>query len=102
MENVKHIQQKFEELGGKVPNIDLERIKMSDSKTDEFYDDILNFIFSCANLRCLNFGLEEIKKYKVEQVAFSITPNLDILSSISASLMSIDLIKHCVVSGCWC
>lgn len=96
LKNVQHIQQKFEKFN-KVPSINLQRIKIKDSKNNSYYNDILNFIFSATNIRCLNFGLDPIKKYKVEQIAFRITPNLDILNSISASLMTIDLVKYCVV-----
>lgn len=97
LKSIRHIQQKFEQFN-KIPSINLDRIVINDGKNKGYNNEIINFIYSAANIRCLNFGLELPKKYKVEQVAFRITPNLDILNSISASLMTIDLIKYCVVS----
>ena len=35
---------------------------------------VLNFIYSCSGLRALNFKLSPIKKYKVEHMAFKVTP----------------------------
>jgi hypothetical protein len=43
----------------------------------------------------MNYKLTLCKKYKVEQTAFQITPNLDMVSDLPASLAAIDLIKYC-------
>lgn len=43
----------------------------------------------------MNYKLTLCKKYKVEQTAFRIKPNLDMISSIGSSLATIDLIKFC-------
>ena len=63
-----------------------------------FHDLILSFIYDAANLRCVNFGLETVKKYKVEHWAFNIAPNMTNINTISAGLSMIDLVKYFVVS----
>jgi hypothetical protein len=55
----------------------------------------VDFLYSAANIRCMNYKLTLCQRYKVEQTAFQIRPNLDMISSIPANLCVIDLIKFC-------
>ena len=59
---------------------------------------ILNFIWSCAALRSLNFKLTPIKKYKVEHMAFKVTPTLDMVNSMISANGIISMIRY--FTGC--
>ena len=57
-----------------------------------------DFIFASTNFRAMNFHLNLMKQYKVDHIAFGVTPNIELLSSIAASLNIIDILKYCTVS----
>lgn len=67
-------------------------------KSTKFQAEISDFIFSASNLRAMNFDLNLTKKYKAEHIAFNVTPNLEQINSIAASLSVIDILKICTVS----
>ena len=48
----------------------------------DHHDTILSFIHSAHGLRCTNFKLVPMKKYKVDHLAFKVTPNLDMINSM--------------------
>ena len=55
---------------------------------------ILNFIHSTAALRNINFKLPPIKKYKVEHMAFKVTPTIDTVNSMISSNGAIAMIRY--------
>jgi len=59
---------------------------------------ILNFIYSCAALRSLNFKLTPMKKYKVEHMALKVTPTIDMVNSMISANSVISLIRY--FTGC--
>jgi len=93
-------QSNIELLKGKLtkfknpPTISLRNISIEDSNQQE---EIMEFLYSATNLRVMNFKLNMIRKYKVEEKIFQITPNLDMISSLPATMTTIDLIKFCMV-----
>ena len=64
----------------------------------EHHSVILSFIYSTAALRALNFKMVPIKKYKVEHMAFKVTPNLDIINSMISASSVISMIRYFTVS----
>ena len=55
---------------------------------------ILNFIYSAAALRNINFKLAPLKKYKVEHMAFKVTPTIDMVNSMISANGTIALIRY--------
>lgn len=94
IESINKLERNIKDLKH-IPTITLFPINIRSSFNKPYYKDILNFIYSAANIRCMNYKLTLCKKHKVEQTAFKITPNLDMISDIPASLAAIDLIKFC-------
>lgn len=94
LENINQLENKIKELKH-IPTINLNPLTIKDSFSKPHYGQILDFIYSAANIRCMNYKLTLCKKYKVETTAFRITPNLDTISNLPASLAAIDLVKFC-------
>lgn len=77
-----------------IPQRKLVNIRLTNKR---YLKQILDFIYTATNLRSLNFKLDHVKRYKVEHIAFRITPNLDLVSSAAANLIVYDIIKYSFV-----
>jgi hypothetical protein len=60
--------------------------------------EILNFLHAASSLRCENFKLKPLAKYKIEQTIFDSPVHLDTVASIGASLAIMELLKLLTVS----
>ena len=93
-QNVQLLMRKLEKFKNP-PSISLRKIGLDDGKE---HQEILEFLYAATNLRIMNFKLNMMRKYKVEEKIFQITPNLDMISSLPATMATVDLIKYCTVT----
>lgn len=62
-------------------------------------NEILNFLHHTASLRCENFKLKAISRYRVEQAIFDSSVHLDTVASMGASLALFEVIKLLTVGS---
>lgn len=55
--------------------------------------EILNFLHSTSSLRCENFKMKGLSRYRIEQAIFDSSIHLDTVASIGASLAVFEVIK---------
>lgn len=68
-------------------------VKHSNDKFDKENKNIVNFVFSAANLRAYNFNITLQSRFKIKEIAGNIIPAIASTNSIIAAIQTLEAVK---------